>query len=92
MSMHEDFSRERDAKGSSDRGFGLVFTIVFAAIGLWPLDDGAKVRWWALASGAAILAVALATPTLLGPANRLWHKFGLLLHRVTNPLRTGVIS
>ena len=41
-------------------------------------------------AGASTLA-ALAVPRLLAPANRLWMKFGLLLHRVTNPLIMGLL-
>ena len=41
---------------------------------------------WPLGLGAAFLLVALAQPALLEPLNRLWTQFGLLLHRITNPL------
>lgn len=86
MSTHEDFSRSHETKRSSDRGFGLVFAAVFAVIGLWPLIGGGALRRWALAVVAAFLAVALVAPRLLGPANRLWTRFGLLLHRLGGPV------
>ncbi|MEE8227677.1 MAG: hypothetical protein V3R30_12710, partial [Kiloniellales bacterium] len=86
MSTHEDFSRSHETKRSSDRGFGLVFAAVFAVIGLWPLIGGGALRRWALAVVAAFLAVALVAPRLLGPGNRLWTRFGLLLHRLAGPV------
>jgi predicted membrane metal-binding protein len=92
MSMtHETFEREETVKGSSDRGFGLVFTAVFAVIGLWPLIHAHAPRWWSLAVAAAFLAVSLIRPALLAPLNRLWMRFGLLLHRVVNPIVMGLL-
>lgn len=83
---HESY-RDRDAvKGSSNRSFGIVFSIVFAVIGLFPLIGGAAPRWWALAIAGLFLLAALAAPKLLAPLNRLWMRFGLLLHRIVNPL------
>ncbi len=91
MSSHEDFRRESAVKPSSDRAFGLVFAGVFAVIALWPLLDGADLRWWALAVAGAFAGLALAAPKVLAPANRLWHRFGLLLGRLVNPLVMGLL-
>ncbi len=91
MSSHEDFSRKHEIHGSSDRSFGVVFTVFFAAIGLWPLLRGGEPRWWAAAASAILLAAALARPRVLGPANRLWMRFGLLLSRVVNPVVTAIL-
>jgi hypothetical protein len=33
---HETFDRREEIKGSSDRAFGLVFTVVFALVAVWP--------------------------------------------------------
>ena len=35
---------------------------------------------------ALFLAAALLRPAMLNPLNRLWLKFGLLLHRIVNPI------
>ena len=82
--------RHREVRGSSDRAFGAVFTIVFVVVGLWPLtrDFGAvdSLNWWSFLVAAAIGALALARPALLAPANRLWLKFGLLLNRIVSPV------
>jgi predicted membrane metal-binding protein len=83
---HEDFAREEEVKASSERTFGFVFAAVFAIIGLWPLVHGNSVRLWSLGIGAAFLIVALAAPKILAPLNRLWMKFGLLLHAIVNPV------
>ena len=88
---HEDLSRPDEVKRSSDRTFGLVFTIVFLIVGLWPLAGGGAVRLWALGTAAAFLATAFLRPKLLAPFNRLWTKFGLLLHSVAAPVVMGLL-
>ncbi len=88
---HESFDRDDAVKGSSDRGFGFVFTVVFALVGLWPLTGASGVRGWALAVALAILAVSLACPSLLAPFNWVWMRFGLLLHRIVNPLVMALV-
>ena len=81
-----------EIKGSSDRSFGLVFTVVFVVIGCWPLLDGATApRWWAFAFALAFLVASYAKPSVLAPLNRLWTKFGLLLHRIVNPVVLGIL-
>jgi hypothetical protein len=83
----------------SDRGFGLVFAVVFALIGVWPalelgwiprLDPSA-LRIWSLAIAGAFLGVAFAAPALLNPLNRLWFAFGLLLGKVMTPVVMGLL-
>lgn len=83
---HEGY-REREAvMTSSDRSFGIVFTIVFAVIGIFPLMGAAEPRWWALGLALLFILAALGYPKVLSPLNRFWTRFGLLLHRVVNPI------
>jgi len=39
----------------------------------------------------AVFAVAMLAPTLLAPLNRLWTRFGLLLHRIVSPVVLGIM-
>ena len=89
--VHETMKRDEEIKGSSDRAFGMVFTAVFAIVALWPLTGGASPRIWALIVAGLILAAALMHPTILSPLNRLWTRFGLLLHKITNPIIMGLV-
>jgi hypothetical protein len=91
VTLHEDFSRGEPVRGGSDRSFGIVFAIVLALIGTWPLRSGMPLRFWALGLAAAFLALALAVPGVLRPANRLWASFGALLHKLVNPVITALI-
>ncbi|MGE0151108.1 MAG: SxtJ family membrane protein [Reyranellaceae bacterium] len=89
--FHENFDRSERVKSSSDRVFGLVFFVFFAVITLWPVLFGNPVRWWTAPFAGIFLALALLAPRVLAPLNRLWTGFGLLLHRVVNPLVMGLL-
>jgi hypothetical protein len=91
MNLHEDLTRKTGAEASSDRGFGVVFTVFFLVVALWPLRHGGPVRLWALAASAVMLALALLRPSVLRVPNRWWMKLAELLARITNPLVTGIL-
>ncbi len=91
QTLHEDLERSRDVETGSDRSFGVIFAVVFAAIGLFPLVKGAPVHWWAVILGGAFLLVALAAPRVLAPLNRLWMRFGGLLHSIVTPVILGFV-
>ncbi len=91
QSFHEDYHRKEDIAAGSERGFGIVFFIVFAVIGLWPWLFGGAPRLWSLGVAAAFLLVALFRPRLLSPLNRIWFSFGLLLHKIVTPVVMGVL-
>jgi hypothetical protein len=90
-SLPESFDRDEPVRGSSDRSFGVVFTALFLLVGLSPLWHGRGPRYWAIVIGVAFLAIALARPALLRPLNRLWTQFGLLLHKIVNPIVMGLL-
>ena len=91
MSSHENIERREPVSQSSDRFFGVVFCVLFLLIGLYPLLGAGTPHWWAVAIAAVFLVLALVAPTVLEPLNRLWLKFGELLHRITNPIILGVM-
>ena len=86
---HESYERIEDIQGSSDRSFGLVFATVFALIGVVPFLFGKGLVVWALIVSAVFLALALLVPKVLAPLNRIWLRFGLLLHRIVSPIVLG---
>ena len=89
--VHEDLSRTHQVKASSNRGFGWVFVIVFVVIGCWPLLAANPPRWGWLTAAAVMLLVTLVAPALLALPNRLWMKFGALLHRIVSPVILGIL-
>jgi hypothetical protein len=85
-SFHEEFRREEDGKPPSERRFGLsvgILLLVVAAFLLWR----ERPIWAAglLATGACLVALAVAAPRLLGPLNRGWARLGLVLHALVTP-------
>ena len=87
--FHEDYLRHIEA--GSDKSFGVVFAVVFAIIGVFPLWGGGSPAYWAFGVGASFLILALARPRTLKPLNRLWHLLGLGLGKVVNPLVLGLM-
>jgi len=89
--MLENSNRTAKAENSSNRSFGIVFTVVFIVIGLYPLLKGDPMRFWSLYTAGAILLVSIIYPDILAIPNRLWGYVGLVLHKITNPLIMGII-
>ena len=89
-----DFDSQRHqapGRTASDRSFGIVFTIVYLIVALWPLLDARAPRGWALALAAAFALATLLRPRLLAPLNRAWTRLGLAMHRVVNPVVLALI-
>ena len=86
-----DIQEHGTIKVGSERGFGIVFAVVFAIVGLWPLLGGGEPRLWALVIAAGLLATALIRPSLLAPANRAWFRFGMLLGAIVTPVVMALV-
>ena len=89
--MHEDFTRSQQVKSSSNRAFGWMFVIVFLIIALWPLLFGGALRWWSLIISTLVMLITQTAPGLLTIPNRLWMRFGMLLHRVVSPVMLAIM-
>ncbi len=88
---HENLSPQETARSSSDRSFGIVFGIVFLLIAAWPLFSSGHLRVWAVIASAAFFLVAFILPRVLAPLNKLWMRFGMLLHRIVSPVILGIL-
>ena len=75
----------------SNRSFGWTFTAFFILIGAYSLCRGRTAYPWDFGLAAVVAVVTIARPEWLAPLNRLWMKFGELLHRVVSPVVLGVI-
>ena len=90
-STHENFSRGETVVSGSDRSFGLVMAgacAVLAALNAW---HGGRTWPWMSGAVALFLVAALLFPKALNPLNKAWLKFGLLLHKVVNPIIMGLV-
>ena len=87
--FHETYS-EQEAELPSERSTGFVFAGVCAIIGAFYWDN---LMVLAICAGLSLsfLILSLVAPFLLGPLNRVWFRFSLLVHKVMNPLILGLM-
>jgi hypothetical protein len=78
-------------KKSSEKSFGIVFSVVFLIISLWPFLDGNQIRLPWLIVSAILILLSFLKPILLKPFNLLWMKLGALLGKVVAPIVMLVI-
>jgi hypothetical protein len=86
QTTHEDFSREERIAGGSDRSFGIVMAGALIAVTLLNAWHTGRLWPWTGGLAALFLAAAWLRPAILNPLNRIWLKFGLLLHSIVNPV------
>jgi hypothetical protein len=80
-----------DIKISPNKSFGIVFSIVFLLIAIYPLINNQELRVWSLVIATIFLILGLINSRALTPLNKLWFKFGLLLGRIVSPIIMGLI-
>lgn len=77
----------------SEKRFGLLFTVVFALVGIYAHFKGwgqTSVITLAVLSGLIAL-ITMILPKLLAPFNRLWFELGQLMGRIVSPIVLGAI-
>ena len=90
--IHDDLTRAESHAPPTERSFGIGFAgfgVVAAAYCAWTARPSAAAGF-ALA-GVAMLACAYLAPRVLALPNRLWFRFGMILHRVMQPLVLGAM-
>lgn len=90
-SLHETYVRAETARAGSNRSFGIVIASAFGIITIVNLRRGGV--WWPWLGGLSVLFLAAAFffPSALAVLNRLWFRFGMLLHHIINPVIMGLI-
>ena len=83
--MSETSSHFSTVQGS-ERSFGIVFSIVFLIIALYPLSDSQTPHLWAVIVSTIFLLLAFLVPKTLSLPNKLWFKFGILLGSIIAPI------
>ncbi len=81
----------QNSNRSSNRNFGLVFSVVFLLFALFLLWE--KSDYFAISALLALVfcVIAFVRPILLAPLNGAWFYFGNLLHRFVSPIIMGGI-
>jgi len=78
-------------KIGSNKGFGIVFFVVFFLISIWPIlnDDG--IRIWSLIISLIFFILGIINSNLLTPLNLIWFRFGLSLGKIVSPIVMGLV-
>ena len=76
---------------SSNKSFGLVFSVVFLIISLFPLFKDGNIRIWAIVIAITFFILGLLNSKILTPLNKIWFKFGILLGNFVSPLIMGIV-
>ncbi len=87
--FHETYS-EQEAELPPERSTGFVFAGVFAIIGAFYWDN---LTVLAVCAGLSLsfLIISFVAAFLLGPLNRVWFRFSLLVNKVMNPVILGLM-
>ncbi len=75
----------------SNRNFGIVFSIVFLIIAIWPILNQNEIRIWSIIISFIFLILGLINSKFLSPLNKAWFKFGLILGSVIAPIVMGIV-
>ena len=78
-------------KKSSEKSFGILFSIVFLVISIWPLLQGSPIRFWALFIALIFLALAFLKQKSLKPLNNGWIKLGEILGKIIAPIVMALV-
>ena len=81
----------KDIKIGSNRSFGIVFFVIFLAIGLWPILNGNELRIWSIAISLIFLILGILNSKILTPFNKLWFRFGIFLGNFLSPIVMGIV-
>jgi hypothetical protein len=78
-------------KRSSEKSFGILFSIVFLLIAIWPLLEDNTIRFWALSISFIFFVLAYLKQELLKPLNVGWIKLGESLGKIVAPVVMALI-
>ena len=82
---------DKKIKIGSNRSFGIVFSIVFLIVALYPLLNSDSVRIWSIILSSFFFIFGLLNSSILSPLNRIWFKFGIILGRIVSPIVMGLV-
>ena len=70
----------------TEKSFGILFSILFLVIALYPLYDSQAPHLWLIIVSTIFLLLAFLSPRLLSIPNKLWFKMGIFLSSIISPI------
>ena len=78
-------------QNNQNRSFGLLFFIVFLALGLWPLVKTGEINLYLVLIALVFLVLGILNSKMLSPLNKWWIKLGEILGRIVAPIVMGIV-
>ena len=78
-------------QNNQNRSFGLLFFIIFLALGLWPLVKSGEINFYLISIALIFLILGSLNSKILSPLNKWWIKLGEILGRIIAPIVMGII-
>ena len=76
---------------NKNRGFGILFFIVFLILAFWPVKNNGNVNIFFLSIAAVFLILGIFNSKILSPLNRAWIKFGTYLGIFISPVVMAIV-
>ena len=76
---------------SSNKSFGLLFSVVFVLLALWPLKNGSNINLYFILASAIFFILGLINSKLLSPLNKSWIKLGEILGMIIAPIVMALV-
>ena len=81
----------KNVKRSTNKEFGIVFSIFFFLVFVFLFFKSGQISFLLLTFSLFILILGLINSPILTPFNILWFKFGLFLGKIISPIIMGII-
>ena len=78
-------------KKSSEKSFGIIFSVLFFIFGIWQISNFSEIQIWPFILSIIFLALAFLQPNLLKPLNHTWIKLGEILGKLIAPLVMALV-
>jgi len=78
-------------KRSTEKSFGIVFSIVFLIISLYPILENKPLQIWALVISVVFFIASFLAPQILKPMNKIWFRVGIMMGSVVSPIIMAVV-
>ena len=79
------------SKQTSNKSFGILFFLIFLAIGIWPILSSEDPRIWSIIISLIFLVLGLLNSRILKPLKDAWIKFGEILGKIIAPIVMVVV-
>ena len=78
-------------ENTQNRSFGILFFIVFLALGLWPLTKGNEINVYLTFISLVFLVLGLFNSKILSPLSKAWIKLGEILGKIIAPIVMAIV-